>query len=213
MSEPDYMSNYLDANIRALKLEIQKARDLTKGALGINIMVAMSNFADMVKTSISEGIDVIFSGAGLPLNLPEFLTPGSKTKLAPIVSSARAAKIIIDRWKHKYDYTPDLIVVEGPKAGGHLGFSLEQINDPMYSLENILPEILVEVQKAEKESNKKIPVIAAGGIYNGSDICKFLNLGASGVQMGTRFLLLQKNVTHQINSNKHTLTPQKRISK
>ena len=192
MSEPDYMSNYLDANIRALKLEIQKARDLTKGALGINIMVAMSNFADMVKTSISEGIDVIFSGAGLPLNLPEFLTPGSKTKLAPIVSSARAAKIIIDRWKHKYDYTPDLIVVEGPKAGGHLGFSLEQINDPMYSLENILPEILVEVQKAEKESNKKIPVIAAGGIYNGSDICKFLNLGASGVQMGTRFVTTEE---------------------
>jgi nitronate monooxygenase len=192
MSEPDYSSNYLEANIRALKKEIQKARDLTKGVVGVNIMVAMSNFADMVKASISEKIDIIFSGAGLPLNLPEFLTPDSTTKLAPIVSSARAVKIIIDRWKLKYGYTPDMIVVEGPKAGGHLGFSYEQINDPKFSLEHILPEIILEVQKAEKESNKKIPDIAAGGIYTGADICKFLKMGASGVQMGTRFVTTEE---------------------
>ena len=192
MSEPDYSTDYIEANIRALKKEIQNAKTLSKGVIGVNIMVAMSNFADMVKVSIAEGIDIIFSGAGLPLNLPEFVKPETKTKLAPIVSSARAAKIIIERWWNKYNYTPDMIVVEGPKAGGHLGFSLEQIEDPNFSLEKILPEILFEVKQAEKRCNKKIPVVAAGGIYSGEDIDKFLSAGASAVQMGTRFVTTEE---------------------
>jgi NAD(P)H-dependent flavin oxidoreductase YrpB (nitropropane dioxygenase family) len=188
MLEPDFHSNYIEANIRALRKEIQKAREKTKGILGVNIMVAMSNFADMVKTAIDEGIDVIFSGAGLPLNLPAFLNGSSKTKLVPIVSSGRAAKIISQRWFEKYDYVPDAIVVEGPMAGGHLGFKTEQINDPGYSLEHIVTDVLKELNYLKEKFTNAVPVIAAGGIYTGEDIYKIMQLGASGVQMATRFV-------------------------
>jgi nitronate monooxygenase len=128
MNEPDFYTNYLEANIKGLRSEIRKARELTKGILGVNIMVALTNFADLVKTAIEEKIDIIFSGAGLPLNLPQYITKGIKTKIVPIVSSARAATIIAKKWTEKYNYLPDAIVVEGPKAGGHLGFKAEMIN-------------------------------------------------------------------------------------
>lgn len=188
MFEPDSFTNYLEANIRVLKREIRKARELTKGILGVNIMVALTNFADMVSTSIEERIDIIFSGAGLPLNLPQFLKRTQKTKLVPIVSSGRAASIISKIWLKKYNYLPDAIVVEGPMAGGHLGFKEEQISDPEYSLEKLIPEVIKEVRLFEEKCKKPVPVIAAGGIYTGKDIYKFLQLGASGVQMSTRFV-------------------------
>jgi NAD(P)H-dependent flavin oxidoreductase YrpB (nitropropane dioxygenase family) len=142
----------------------------------------------MVKTAIAEKADIIFSGAGLPLNLPSFLSKESVTKLVPIVSSARAAKIICEKWKHEYDYLPDAIVVEGPKAGGHLGFKDIQIEDEKYSLEHLIPEVIGSVKPFEDAYNVKIPVIAAGGVYTGKDIATILKLGASGVQMGTRFV-------------------------
>ena len=129
MFETDFVNNFLEANMRALRKEIKKAREMTKGLLGVNIMTALSNFSDLVKTAVEEGIDVIISGAGLPLNLPQFLNGSKKTKLVPIVSSARAANIIAKRWTEKYDYPPDAVIVEGPKAGGHLGFKEEQIDD------------------------------------------------------------------------------------
>ncbi len=188
MLEPDFSTNWLEANIRALKKEIKKARELTKGILGVNIMVALSNYADMVRTAIEEEIDIIFSGAGLPLNLPQFLKGSTKTKLAPIISSGRAASIICKKWSEKYNYLPDAIVVEGPRAGGHLGFKQEQINDPEYSLEKLIPEVIKAVKPFEERYKKPIPVIAAGGIYTGEDIYNFLKLGASGVQMATRFV-------------------------
>ena len=188
MLEPDFSTNWLEANIRALKKEIKKARELTKGILGVNIMVALSNYADMVRTAIEEEIDIIFSGAGLPLNLPQFLKGSTKTKLAPIISSGRAASIICKKWSEKYNYLPDAIVVEGPRAGGHLGFKQEQINNPEYSLEKLIPEVIKAVKPFEERYKKPIPVIAAGGIYTGEDIYNFLKLGASGVQMATRFV-------------------------
>lgn len=187
MFEKDFATSFVEANIRALKKEIRKARNMTKGILGVNIMVALSNFSDMVKTSIEEGIDIIFCGAGLPLNLPEFLNGTSHTKLVPIVSSGRAAGIITKRWYEKYNYISDAFVVEGPKAGGHLGFKLEQIDEPQYSLENLVTDVIKEVAPYEKY-NKPIPVIAAGGIYTGEDIYKMIELGAAGVQMATRFV-------------------------
>ncbi len=190
--EPDLHSNFLEANIRALRKEIRKAKEMTKGILGVNIMVAMSNFADMVKTSIEEGIDIIFCGAGLPLNLPEFLTPSSQTKLVPIVSSARAAKLIAKKWMDKYQYLPDAIVVEGPLAGGHLGFQRNQIDDPEYSLEQIVKEVLASVRPLEEAHQKPIPVIAGGGVYSGEDIHRILSIGASGVQMATRFVATEE---------------------
>lgn len=186
--EPDFATNYIEANIRALKKEIRKARELTKGILGVNIMVAMANFADMAKAAIEEGIDIIFSGAGLPINLPAFLRESRSTKLVPIISSARAAALIAKRWIEKYKYAPDAVVVEGPRAGGHLGFKKEHITDPDYKLEKLVSEVIVEVKNIENKVGKSIPVIAAGGIYTGEDVYKFMQLGASGVQMATRFV-------------------------
>jgi NAD(P)H-dependent flavin oxidoreductase YrpB (nitropropane dioxygenase family) len=142
----------------------------------------------MIKTAISEKVDVITAGAGLPLDLPSFLKKDSVTKLVPIVSSARAAKIICEKWKANYDYLPDAIIVEGPKAGGHLGFKEEQINDQDYSLEKLVPEIVNELKIFEDKYNTKIPLFAAGGIFTGEDISNIIDLGASGVQMGTRFV-------------------------
>jgi nitronate monooxygenase len=194
--DPDYSTNWLAANVRVLKKEIKKARELTKGVIGINIMVAASIFAELARTAIEEEIDVIFAGAGLPLNLPQLLQGGTKTKLVPIVSSGRAAGIIAKKWSEKYNYLPDAIVVEGPLAGGHLGFKLEQINDPDYSLEKLIAEAIAAVKPFEEKYKRPVPVIAAGGIYTGEDINKYLRLGAAGVQMATCFV-----TTHECNAS------------
>lgn len=188
MNEPDLYTNFLEANLRAFRKEIRKAKELSKGIIGANIMVALSNFADLVRTAIEEGIDIIFSGAGLPLNLPQFVDSTTKTKLAPIVSSARAAGIIAKKWSEKYNYPPDAVVVEGPLAGGHLGFKEQAIFNPEYSLEKLVPEVIQVLKPFEERFKKRIPVIAAGGIYTGEDIFKFFQLGASAVQMATRFV-------------------------
>jgi nitronate monooxygenase len=188
MNEPDFATNYLEANIRALKNEIRKARTLTKGVLGVNIMVALSNYADLAKASIEEEIDIIFSGAGLPFDLPKFLNKDSKTKLVPIVSSGRAAAIIAKKWLDRYNYLPDAVVVEGPLAGGHLGFKPEHLDDPKYSLKNLIPEVIEALRPFVEKHKKPIPVIAGGGIYTGQDIREAFDLGADAVQMGTRFV-------------------------
>ncbi len=185
--EPDGFTDFLGANIRALRREIRRARELTRGILGVNIMVALSNFADMVRTAIEEGIDVIFAGAGLPVNLPEFLKDGVRTKLVPIVSSGRAAALIAKRWLDKYSYRPDAFVVEGPRAGGHLGFRREQLEDPGYALQTLVPEV-VEALSPFADGDSPIPVVAGGGVYTGADIREILELGAAGVQMATRFV-------------------------
>ena len=188
----DKAKRVAEATIEGLKEELRKARAKTEGIIGVNVMVAMTNFSDMVRTAIKEGADIIFSGAGLPLNLPSFLTEGAKTKLAPIVSSARAAKLLCEKWWQEYRYTPDAIVVEGPKAGGHLGYKNDQIFSEEYSLEKTLPEVVAVVNKFAEEHNCHIPVIAAGGVYTGEDIYNMMELGASGVQMGTRFVTTEE---------------------
>jgi NAD(P)H-dependent flavin oxidoreductase YrpB (nitropropane dioxygenase family) len=184
----EFCNNYLEASIYGLKEEIRKAREKTLGVIGVNVMVAMTNFADMIKTAIAEKADIIIAGAGLPLDLPSYLKKGSVTKLIPIVSSARAARIICEKWKSNYDYLPDAVIVEGPKAGGHLGFRVEQIGDSDYKLEKLVPEIVSELKIFEEKHNKTIPLIAAGGIYTGEDISNIMKLGAAGVQMATRFV-------------------------
>jgi len=188
INEPNIANNGSQANVDALKREIRDAKRLSRGILGVNIMVASTNFGDTVRAAIDENIDIIFVGAGLPLNLPGYLKKGDRTKLVPIVSSGRAASILCKKWLSKYQYLPDAFVVEGPMAGGHLGFKVEQLEHPDFTLENLLEDVIKAVRPFEQSEKKQIPIIAAGGIFNGHDIYRFLGLGAAGVQMGTRFV-------------------------
>ena len=182
------LKNVDQSNVQALREEIRKAKTMTKGILGVNIMVALGNFGDLVKASIEEDIDVIFAGAGLPLNLPKYLDNTTTTKIVPIVSSARAARIITQKWLKNYQYLPDAFVLEGPMAGGHLGFKYDQIDKEEFKLKYLLSEILKALKPFEIEFKRKIPVIVAGGIYSGADIHYYLNHGAAAVQMSTRFV-------------------------
>jgi NAD(P)H-dependent flavin oxidoreductase YrpB (nitropropane dioxygenase family) len=184
--------SYMESCIVGLKEEIRKAKEKSSGIVGINIMMALTNFGDMVKTAIAEKADVIFAGAGLPLDLPRYRTEGCTTKLVPIVSSARAAKIICEKWKTLYNYLPDMIVVEGPKAGGHLGFKTNQIADPEFAIEKLIPQVVSEVAVFEEKYNQEIPVVAAGGIYSGEDMYRMMELGAKGVQIASRFVTTEE---------------------
>lgn len=195
MKEPDVAKDPLTANLRALRNEILKARELTNGIIGVNLMVALTTFSQMVRTAVENKVDIIFSGAGLPLDMPHHLLQlceekkeEFKTKLVPIVSSARAASVIAKKWMSRFGYTPDAFVVEGPKAGGHLGFKPEDLQDPNHALEVLVPQVVDAVKPMEDKCGRAVPVIAAGGVYSGADIMRFLELGASGVQMGTRFV-------------------------
>ncbi len=188
LMEPDYQTNFEAANIRALRTEIRKARAATMGIVGVNIMVALTQFADLVRTAVEEKADIIFAGAGLPLDLPSLVRESARTRLAPIVSSARAAVLIARKWLGQYRRLPDAVVVEGPLAGGHLGFRPEQIDDPRFTLEKIVPEVVREMAPFGEQAGQPIPVIAGGGIYTGADIHKFMAMGAAGVQMATRFV-------------------------
>lgn len=189
LSDPKWGPNIRKGNIEALREEIRKARKLSpQGIIGVNILVAATEYEALVETAVEEGADLIVSGAGLPLNLPEFVK-GTHTKAVPIVSSARGATTICKSWIQKHNYVPDAIIVEGPKAGGHLGFKLEELaNIDNYKLEDIVPQVIEAVKPFEEQHGKKIPVIAAGGIFDGKDIARFIKLGASGVQMATRFV-------------------------
>jgi nitronate monooxygenase len=193
MFEPHWRTEYLKANVDALRKVIRAARLKTEGILGVNIMVALTNFEEMVRVSVEEGIDIIFAGAGLPMKLPALIEKGAATKLAPIISSGRAAALICKAWWNHYKRLPDAVVVEGPLAGGHLGFSREQLEDiENYKLSDLVKETAAAVKPFEDEHNVKIPVIAAGGVYTGADIAEMLRAGASGVQMATRFVCTEE---------------------
>ncbi len=188
--EEDFTKNPMKANLRAIGKEIKKAREIAgkDKILGVNVMVALKNYAEIVKECVKQKIDLIISGAGIPKELPEY-TKGSETKIAPIVSSLRCCKLIVNHWMKKYNYVPDMIVIEGPEAGGHLGFKREELEENVKpKLEDITVDVVDYIKGVEKETGKNIPVIAAGGIWDSKDIKKFLSLGASGVQMATRFV-------------------------
>lgn len=177
---------YKRTNRLALVEEIRRAREKSNGVVGVNVMYALSDFSDLAEAAISENIDLFITGAGFTRELPNYLTGGSKTKLVPIVSSGKLADVICRSWG-RLGHLPDAIVVEGPKAGGHLGYSREQLYDRefvQYGLERIIPEVIRTVRK----HSPNIPVIAAGGIFYGSDIKRFNDLGCVGVQMATRFV-------------------------
>ncbi|PIQ89259.1 MAG: nitronate monooxygenase [Candidatus Omnitrophica bacterium CG11_big_fil_rev_8_21_14_0_20_42_13] len=180
--------SYEERSKMALREMIQETKKLTKKPFGVNIMCALTNYDDLAKIAIEEEVGAIISGAGLPLHLPS-LASGAKTKLIPIISSDRAAELICKTWQRRYNRLPDALVLEGALAGGHIGFKFGEIVTSTFpALEDLLLNVLKVVKKFEAESNKKIPVIAAGGIFTGDDIARMLKLGASGVQMATRFV-------------------------
>lgn len=210
----EFWKHPVETNCEAIKEEITKAKELSQnqGVCGVNVMVASEHYEEYVKAAIDGGADAIISGAGLPMNLPS-IEGSEDVLLAPIISSARAAKLILKSWDRHYHRCPDFIVIEGSLAGGHLGFKKEALVDgSVQTLEEILPEVLEVIKPYAVQYEKQIPVFVAGGIYTKEDIEKYQALGASGVQMATRFI-----ATHEcdadiafkekiVNSTKDTLT-------
>ena len=228
--EPDFKTNFVEANLRAIRREMQKAREIApNGAIGFNIMVATRHYDLWVKEAIKCGADAIVSGAGLPVRLPEYAQAAyeemkagiadaketcgeickqavKKVKLAPIVSSAKSAQVICRLWDRKYKQVPDFVVVEGPLAGGHLGFSREELaeygadtkdvpntyNQKAYDKE--VRSIMEVIKTYEEKYQKHIPVVTAGGIYTHEDVMHQFELGAEGVQVGTRIVITQSPV-------------------
>lgn len=187
--EPEFEKDPLEANLKAIKKEIKKARKTAMGGiLGVNIMAATKCYGEYVKAAVNAGIDLIISGAGLPALLPE-LVKGSRVKIAPIVSTEKSASVLCRLWDRKYKRVPDLVVIEGPQAGGHLGFTREQLSifTPDSYREEIR-KILSVIRQYEEKYSRHIPVVVAGGIYDRADMDRALELGADGVQMGTRFV-------------------------
>jgi len=187
--EPDFDDHPMEANLRAIAQEIKRAKDISGGGIvGVNIMVATRDYDRYVRAAIEAGADLIISGAGLPMKLPD-IAKGARTKLAPIVSSLKSAEVIFKYWLKKYDRLPDLVVIEGPRAGGHLGFhmeDLEQIDDAAYDEE--IKRILARVEQYGTAHGQDIPVVVAGGVYERSDMEHYMEMGASGVQVATRFV-------------------------
>lgn len=192
-NEPDFGTNTEEANMRALGREIHKAKEISGGGLiGVNIMCAMHHYAEYVRCCIDNGADMIISGAGLPTSLPE-LVQGSKIKFAPIVSSLKAIKVLFKLWTRRYKTVSDFVVIEGPMAGGHLGFSAEEVQgDDFSGYDREIESIVSFVKSYEEPYGKKIPVIVAGGVYDRADIDHCLSLGADGVQMSTRFVATEE---------------------
>ena len=194
--EEDFETNTLSANIRGLTKHIKKAKEISSnGIIGVNVMVAMNNYIEHVKTAIEAGADLIISGAGLPLNLPD-ITKGSSIKIAPIVSSSKAARIILTYWKKHFNKTADAVIVEGPLAGGHLGFKKDKIDEETNSFDKNVQSVIEEVKNFENEFNKTIPVVVAGGVFTHEDMMKYLNIGAGGVQVATPFVATHECDAH-----------------
>ena len=188
LNSPHFKKNNLfKANRLALIDEIQKARQLSpQGIIGINAMVAVRDYETLVRTAAESGIDLIISGAGLPLQLPEYTANYPDVALVPIISSIRAAQVICRKWERQYNRLPDAFVVENPnKAGGHVGAKYQDLSSPKLEAEQVIPDL---IKYFHNELGQDIPVIAAGGIWDRSDIDRVLALGAKGVQIGTRFI-------------------------
>lgn len=187
--EPDFDTNPIEVNLRAIEKEICLAREKAGGGiLGVNIMVATKRYEDYVKAAVKAGIDLVVSGAGLPIKLPELIGE-SKTKIAPIVSSIKSTNVILKMWDKKYKRTADLVVIEGPKAGGHLGFKREELDHiDELNYDNEIQGIMQVVKEYAVKYAKKIPVVFGGGIYEREDVEHYLDMGLDGVQVASRFV-------------------------
>ena len=212
-SRPDFKKNPMEANLKAIHTELEKARKIApEGILGFNIMVATKEYAKYVKEAVKAGADVIISGAGLPIDMPKFVKEAEgredcssrRTMIAPIVSSVKSAMVICRMWDRKYQTAPDFVVVEGPRAEGHLGFSREQLTEYGADTDHVaetydegkydseIRGIIDLVKSFAEKYGKKIPVISAGGVFDHKDVLHHLALGADGVQVGTRFVTTEE---------------------
>lgn len=196
--EPGFAANSLKANLEALSKHIALAREKARGGvIGVNIMSVTRKYEEYVKCCVENKVDIIISGAGLPLNLPE-LVKNSATKIAPIVSSVKAAMVLLKLWNKRYNATADAVVIEGPKAGGHLGFKLEQLaeyeNGKDYDEE--ITGILSYIETQEDMFDRKIPVVFGGGVFTASDIRHYMELGCDGVQIASRFVVTEECDAH-----------------
>ncbi len=196
--EENFRIDNAAANVQGLIKEIRKAKELApNGIIGVNFLAASKNYTELVMTAVKEKADLIISGAGLPKSLPE-LVKGSTTKIAPIVSSGKAAATIAKIWDRKYDFLPDAVIVEGPLAGGHLGFSPEMLKEGTWpKLKDIVTEVVEALKPYEEKYGRKVAVIAAGGVYSGEDMAEMLEAGAAGVQMSTRFVATEECDAHE----------------
>lgn len=187
--ESGFKEHPIETNLKAIEKHIKKAKEIAQdGIIGVNIMVATKKYEDYVKAAVKAGVDLIISGAGIPTMLPA-LVEKSKTKIAPIVSSIKSAAVICKLWDRKYKRCPDLVVIEGPKAGGHLGFSYDELKEvTQQQYEEEIRGIIEVVKEYRIKYDYYIPVVVAGGIYDVKDMKKALELGADGVQVATRFV-------------------------
>lgn len=193
--EEGFESDQAVCNLRAIRKHIRKAKELAQGngLVGVNIMVALKHYKEHVREAVEAGADVIISGAGLPMDLPGLVPEECGTKIAPIVSSKRAAALILKMWDHHYQRTADFLVIEGPEAGGHLGFSREQLEHrEEMDFDREIREIISCKKEYEEKFSKKIPVVVAGGIFDRKDIDHALSLGADGVQIASRFVATEE---------------------
>lgn len=191
--EEDYYKNNLEANKRAFSKELAKAKEIAKGKgmIAVNIMTALNDYKEMAKYAAKEKVDAIVAGAGLPLDLPD-LVKGTQTLIAPIISSKRALELIIRTWEKRYQRIPDFIVIEGPDAGGHLGFKEEEISDPKHSLVEIVKEIVPFHKSLQERIGRKIPLFGGGSIFDGCEMKEIVDLGCDGVQIGSRFIATEE---------------------
>jgi NAD(P)H-dependent flavin oxidoreductase YrpB (nitropropane dioxygenase family) len=188
--DASFERNSREANLRTLRSEILRAKELSggNGLVAVNIMTAVTNYDETCMCAVSAGADAIISGAGLPLKLPEF-TKGTSTLAAPIVSSGKAAALLCKSYMKKYGVVPDFLVLEGHKAGGHLGFSPDELENGTYKEnDELLADVLEAVKPYEESEGRPIPVFVAGGVFTGADMAHFIGLGAAGVQIATRFI-------------------------
>ena len=191
--EPDFYENPFEANFRAIRKELKKAKEIARGGIvGVNIMVATQRYEEYVRCAADAGADVIISGAGLPVDLPAYVE-GTKAKIAPVVSSLKSFVVLCRLWERKYNRYPDFVVVEGPKAGGHLGFTLEELETcTQEAYDEVIRSIVKKAEEYGEKAGRKIPVIVAGGIFDGEDMKHALSLGADGVQAATRFVTTEE---------------------
>lgn len=197
-NEEGFEENPMETNQHAILKQVAKAKELSDGGIiAANIMVATKDFEQYVRTAVKAGVDIIISGAGLPTSLPAFVE-GAKTKIAPIVSSLKSASVICKLWDRRYKKVPDMVVIEGPKAGGHLGFTIEQLeHENELDFEEEIKKIIQLVKEYGKKYQKDIPVVVAGGIYEKKDMEEAFLLGADGVQVATRFVTTKECDVHE----------------